>query len=155
MPLFIGKSVWTSRCVNWCFKFQLFTSFQVRKKAKSPKAKAPKPEKADSSKAKAPKPVSPADMAPKVEISADFHLSSLPLEWNIIEDPEPKPKSGNRYSGYHPDGFVLHSGQYEIILIVDMMEVTGGAHGGKQSRKQMKLDELDTLKVIILKGSKT
>ena len=79
--------------------------------------------------------------------STDFHLSSLPSDWRITESLHPKSNTRQLYSGFHSGGFDLRSGQYEIILIVDMMEVTGGGHGGKQSRKQMKLDELETLKV--------
>jgi len=45
------------------------------------------------------------------------------------------------------DTFVLKSGSYEIVLIVDAMEVTGGAHGGKKSRKVFTLEELEQNKV--------
>jgi hypothetical protein len=47
------------------------------------------------------------------------------------------------------EGFSLRSGSYEIILIVDAMEVTGGGHGGKKSRKIFTLEELDHYKVVI------
>jgi hypothetical protein len=41
----------------------------------------------------------------------------------------------------------LRSGKYDILLIVDAMEVSGGNQGGHKSRKQLTIDELTALKV--------
>ena len=37
--------------------------------------------------------------------------------------------------------------QLQVILVVDAMEVTGGGAGGKKSRKNLTLDELEALQV--------
>jgi hypothetical protein len=50
-------------------------------------------------------------------------------------------------SGFDPGSFVLRSGCYDILLIVDAMEVIGGSHGGKKSRKEATLNELKALQV--------
>ena len=42
----------------------------------------------------------------------------------------------------------LRSGNYDIILLVDKMEVVGGSAGGKQNRKNITLEELKERKVI-------
>jgi len=79
---------------------------QAKKKGKSPKAKAPRADKAEPPKARASKSAKPESdeskiLAPNFQISTDFHLTSLPPEWNINENPLQKSKAGNRYSGYH------------------------------------------------------
>ena len=42
---------------------------------------------------------------------------------------------------------VLKPGEYEIILLVDAMEVTGGSCGGKKSRKALTVEQLESLHV--------
>ena len=42
---------------------------------------------------------------------------------------------------------ILKPGDYEIVLIVDDMEVKGGSSGGKQSRKSLTLDQLAALNI--------
>ena len=42
---------------------------------------------------------------------------------------------------------ILRPGTYEIVLIVDDMEVKGGSNGGKQSRKTLTLEQLDSLNI--------
>ena len=124
-----------------------FFTFQAeRKRRASPEAVKARP--------KPPKPVEKrqltvksdsADLAPLPE---GFHLSSLPSEWNISEENENdrKPFFSGSDSAENSD-FVLRSGQYEVVLVVDAMEVTGGAHGGKKSRKHFTIDELESLQV--------
>jgi hypothetical protein len=76
-------------------------------------------------------------------LSPDF-FADLPSEWNISENSvvqsSSHPVNGN-------SGFILRSGQYDIMLLVDAMEVTGGAHGGKKSRKAAVLEEFETQQV--------
>ena len=83
-------------------------------------------------------------------------MSSLPSEWNISEENENdrKPLFSGFESAENSD-FVLRSGQYEVVLVVDAMEVTGGAHGGKKSRKHFTIDELESLQVKNFFGSST
>ena len=42
----------------------------------------------------------------------------------------------------------LRPGNYDIILLVDKMEVVGGSAGGKQNRKNITPEELKTAGVI-------
>ena len=41
----------------------------------------------------------------------------------------------------------LRPGEYDIVLLVDAMEVTGGSSGGKKSRKALTVEQLESLKV--------
>ena len=132
-----------------------FFTFQAeRKRRASPEAVKARP--------KPPKPVEKRKLAVKGD-SADlaplpegFHLSSLPSEWNISEENENvrEPVFSGFDSAENSD-FVLKSGQYEVVLVVDAMEVTGGAHGGKKSRKHFTIDELESLQVKNFFGSST
>ena len=42
----------------------------------------------------------------------------------------------------HKPSFFLNPGEFEVILIVDNMEVAGGNQGGKKSRKELTIKEL-------------
>ena len=73
---------------------------------------------------------------------SDFHLPSLPDDWIISRPSRPAPRTA-----FNPGSFVLRSGTYDILLVVDAMEVTGGSYGGKKNRKLQTLEELEALQV--------
>ena len=87
------------------------------------------------------------DLVDLVPLPKSFNLASLPSEWNISEEGEiPKPVIFGSGSAEN-SGFVLRSGQYEVVLVVDAMEVSGGCNGGKKNRKHFTIDELESLQV--------
>ena len=73
---------------------------------------------------------------------SDFHLPSLPDDWIISRPSRPAPRTA-----FNPGSFVLRSGTYDILLVVDAMEVTGGSYGGKKNRKLQTLEELEASQV--------
>lgn len=74
------------------------------------------------------------------ETTSNFMLTSLPGPPLARRKIAREKASGNCF-------VKLSSGRYEIILIVDIMEVAGGSTGGKKSRKNMTPEELDSLGV--------
>ena len=44
-------------------------------------------------------------------------------------------------------GFVLEPGSFDVVLLVDNREVIGGGAGGKESRKQVTVTQLEALNV--------
>ena len=119
--------------------------FQPRK-ISSPKAKAghtklPKAPKASKATSAGSDTAAAALVVPDL-LESDFHLPSLPDDWVISGPSRPAPRSR-----FNPGSFVLRSGTYDILLIVDAMEVTGGTHGGKKNRKLQTLEELEALQV--------
>ncbi len=80
----------------------------------------------------------------------DFCSRGLPGSWTVtkLSDLKALSTTQKELDGASPRSeFALRYGQYEIILIVDAMEVTGGSAGGKKSRKDITPEELTSLGV--------
>lgn len=77
--------------------------------------------------------------------SSSFQIHSLPTTWNIIERHETKSVQPDLTRMCDNDR--LPDGTYDIILLVDKMEVAGGSTGGKASRKMITPEELTSLNV--------
>ena len=71
-----------------------------------------------------------------------FVMTRLNPKWKIVSQRREELKEV-----VADGGITLRPGEYEIILIVDAMEVAGGGAGGKQSRKTVTIEELETLQV--------
>ena len=67
-------------------------------------------------------------------MSDGFCIDFLPSTWNISKN---QPKKKSTVGSYSDMIF-----NFEVILVVDNMEVVGGSTGGKKSRKEVTLDEL-------------
>ena len=69
-------------------------------------------------------------------------------EWKVDTSGVEDNKTGNVYCGNNSNSsVVLRPGEYDIVLIVDAMEVTGGYCGGKKSRKALTIEQLQALQV--------
>ena len=77
------------------------------------------------------------------DTSMGFVMAKLPSNVGGVEAPvrRPRPRTAAR------DQLVLNPHDYRVVLVVDAMEVTGGAAGGKKTRKNLTLEELDALQV--------
>lgn len=79
-----------------------------------------------------------------------MQFSDLVSDWIINDDDEEEDGLKHHNLDANHESFALRSGCYEIVLLVDAMEVTGGSHGGKKSRKIFTLEELEHYKVYFL-----
>ena len=71
-------------------------------------------------------------------------MAKLPSNVGGVESPARRPRPS---SAAARDQLVLSPHDYRVVLVVDAMEVTGGAAGGKKTRKNLTLEELDALQV--------
>ena len=89
--------------------------------------------------------------APSQEISdiissdSDFFTSLTDMNIECVMNENIEAHNSNTYAS--DTSVILKPGNYEIILIVDDMEVKGGSTGGKQSRKTLTLEQLETLNI--------
>ena len=75
------------------------------------------------------------------QVSQGFCLNSLPTTWKLSKhQPEQKSSSKMDHPGVIQDSVI----NFQVVLIVDNMEVVGGSSGGKKSRKEVTIEELST-----------
>jgi len=73
----------------------------------------------------------------------NFRLQSIPRQWKVQKRGKTNPSS--THSKEIQSRFP--AGTFDIILLVDKMEVAGGSAGGKKSRRNITLEELHMLEV--------
>merc|ERR1719509_431419 len=78
------------------------------------------------------------------QLNQSFRLNALPSNWNVKPRGNPrKPTSDSNARDRNSTATTcLRPGNYDIILLVDKMEVAGGSAGGKQNRKNITPEEL-------------
>ena len=87
----------------------------------------------------------------EVKNDSDFFVHNFSKKCRLLPRISTRSKS-EKYSSSNItiQSWTLKSDQYKIILIVDVMEVTGGSAGGKKSRKNITIEELDSLGKIAI-----
>ena len=75
-----------------------------------------------------------------------FVIKCLPSEWNVSKV-KMEEERGNHVSQSSTAQLTLCPGEFKVVLVVDAMEITGGGAGGKVSRKNITLEELQRLNV--------
>ena len=80
-----------------------------------------------------------------ISSDSDFFTSLTDMNIECVMNENIEAHNSNTYAS--DTSVILKPGNYEIILIVDDMEVKGGSTGGKQSRKTLTLEQLETLNI--------
>ena len=88
------------------------------------------------------------DVVRNKTVTSDADFFTQLSEWKIDAAGVNDNEGNDLISGDDSNSSViLKPGEYDIVLIVDAMEVTGGSCGGKKSRKALTMEQLEALNV--------